>query len=63
MPLYILIEYRDNHSKASEILWQFYRDKSHNSAITNSESFKSKVTITRKPLIMVIQKMLKLQHH
>ena len=26
MPMYNLIEYRDNHSKTSAILWQFYRD-------------------------------------
>ena len=26
MPMYNLIEYRDNHSKTSAILWKFYRD-------------------------------------
>ena len=50
MPLYILTEYSDNYSKASEILWHFYRDKPHDSAIKNSESFKSKVRITGKTL-------------
>ena len=27
MPMYNLIEYRDNYSKTSCILWQYYRDE------------------------------------
>ena len=26
MPMYSLIEYKDNYSKASGSLWQYYRD-------------------------------------
>ena len=33
MPMYILIEYSDNYSKASGRLWQYYRDKP---ALTNA---------------------------
>ena len=45
MPLYNLIEYSDNYSKASGSLWQYYKDEP-NDNLANSESFKSKVKIT-----------------
>ena len=41
MPMYNLIEYRDNYSKKSGSLWQYYKDDP-NDDIANSESFKSK---------------------
>ena len=47
MPMYNLTEYRDNYSKTSESLWQYYKDKP-NDNIADSESFKSKVNITGK---------------
>ena len=47
MPMYNLIEYSDNYSKTSESLWQYYKDDP-NDNITQSESFKSKMNITRK---------------
>ena len=47
MPMYNLIEYRDNYSKTSGSLWQYYKDDSNND-ITQSESFKFKVKITGK---------------
>ena len=47
MPMYNLIEYSDNYQKTSGSLCQFYRDEPH-AAIVNSESFKSKLKITRK---------------
>ena len=47
MPMYNLIEYNDNYSKTSGILWQYYKDDP-NDNIANSESFKSKVKITGK---------------
>ena len=56
MPIYNLIEYSDNKSKPSGSLWQYYRDDP-NGNITQSESFRSKVKIEGKQ--MVIQKMLK----
>ena len=45
MPMYNLIEYSDNYSKASGSLWQYYKDEP-NDNLANSESFKSKVKIT-----------------
>ena len=45
MPIYNLLEYRDNYSKTSGSLWQYYKDDS-NDNLTDSESFKSKVKIT-----------------
>ena len=45
MPMYNLIEYSDNYSKASGSLWQYYKD-GPNDNIANSESSKSKVKIT-----------------
>ena len=47
MPMYNLTEYSDNYSKTSESLWQYYKDDP-NDNLTDSESFKSKVKITRK---------------
>ena len=47
MPMYNLIEYRDNYSKTSGSLWQYYKDDPNND-ITQSESFKFKVKITGK---------------
>ena len=47
MPMYNLIEYSDHYSKTFESLWQYYRDESNHSS-TDSESFKSKIKITRK---------------
>ena len=47
MPMYNLIEYSDNYSKASGSLWQYYKDDP-NDNITRSESFKSKIKITGK---------------
>ena len=45
MRMHNLTEYSDNYSKASGNLWQYYRDEPDNNAITNFESFKSKVKI------------------
>ena len=47
MPTYNLIEYSDNYSKRSRILWQYYRDDP-NDNITQSESFKYKIKIPGK---------------
>ena len=47
MPMYNLIEYSDNYSKASGSLWQYYKDDP-NDNIAQSESFKSKIKITGK---------------
>ena len=47
MPMYTLIEHSDNYSKTSVSLWQYYKDDL-NDNITESESFKSKIKITRK---------------
>ena len=47
MPMYNLIEYGDNYSKASGSLWQYYKDDP-NDNITDSESFTFKVNITGK---------------
>ena len=58
MPMYHLIEYSDNYSKTSRSLWQYYKDGPNNN-IADSESFKFTVKITGKPLMMVIEKMLR----
>ena len=58
MPMYNLIEYSDNYSKTSGILWQYYRDKPTDT-LANSELFKSKVKITGKSPMIVIQTVLK----
>ena len=47
MPMYNLVEYRDNYSKTSGSLWQYYKDDLNND-ITQSESFKYKVKKTGK---------------
>ena len=46
MPMYNLIEYSDNYSKTSGSLWQYYEDYP-NDNITQSDSFRSKIKITR----------------
>ena len=45
--MYNMIEYSDNCSKTSGSLWQYYKDDPNNN-ITQSESLKSKIKITRK---------------
>ena len=45
MSMYNLIEYSDNYSKTSGILWQYYRDEPNNN-LADSESFKPKIKIT-----------------
>ena len=50
MPMYNLIEYRDNYSKISRSLWQYYKD-GPNDNFTDSESFKSKIKITGNTLV------------
>ena len=47
MPMYNVIEYSNNYSKASGSLWQYYRDDANNNA-TKSESFKFQIKITGK---------------
>ena len=47
MSMYSLIEYKDNYSKTSGSLWQYYRDDP-NDNIRDSESFKYKIKITGK---------------
>ena len=68
MLMYNLIEYSDNNSKTSGILWQYCRDEpalANNDDITdfnegnvNSNSFKTKEKITGQQATMA-QKMLK----
>ena len=58
MPMYNLIEYGDNYSKISEILWQYYRDAPNNN-LTDSESFKSEIKITENTPVDGNTKMLK----
>ena len=52
MPIYNLIEYSDNYSDTSGIVWQFKReDVPDNNAdlnINNSQSFKYKAALTGK---------------
>ena len=45
VPMYNLIEYRDNYSKTSGSLQQYYKNEP-NDNLENSESFKSKIKIT-----------------
>ena len=47
MPMYDLIEYSYNYAKASGSLWQYFRDEPDDN-LEDSESFKSKIKITRK---------------
>ena len=62
MPIDNLIEYSGNYSKTSGSLWQYYKNDP-NDNITVSESFKFKVKITGKTLMMAVQKMLKSLYH
>ena len=54
MPMYSLIQYSNNHLKTSESLSQYYRVEP-NYNIAKSESFKFKVKITKKLLIMIVK--------
>ena len=45
IPMYYLIEYSDNYSKAPGSLWQYYIGEP-NDNLADSESFKSKIKIT-----------------
>ena len=47
MPIYNFIEYRDNYSKTSGSLWQYYKDDPNDNTV-QSESFKFKINITGK---------------
>ena len=42
MPMYNLIWYRDNYSKTSGSIWQYYKDEP-NDNLPDFESFKSKI--------------------
>ena len=53
MPMYNLIEYSDNYSKTSGILWQYYRDEPTDT-LANSELFKFKEKIIGKTPMMII---------
>ena len=53
MPMCNLIEYSDNYAKTSGRLWQYFRDEPDDN-IEDSESFKSKIKITEKLLIIII---------
>ena len=44
MPMYDLIEYSNNYSKISKILWQYYRNE-QNATLTEPEWFKFKASI------------------
>ena len=48
MPMYNLIEYRDNFAKTSGSLWQYLRDKPDDDNTEDSKSFKAKIKITGK---------------
>ena len=58
LPMYNLIEYGDNYSKTSGSSWQYDKDEPKDN-IADSESFKSKVKITGRLLLIEIQEMLK----
>ena len=47
MPMFSLIEYRDNYLKISGILWQYYRNEPE-VVLINSESFKFRMKILGK---------------
>ena len=53
MPMYNLIEYSDNYSKTSESVWQYYKDDPNDNMV-DFESFKYKVKITGKLLLIEI---------
>ena len=55
MPMYNLIQYSDNYGKKSGSLWQYYRDEP-NDNLADSESFKSKIKISGKPLAAANEK-------
>ena len=59
MSMYKLIEYSDNYSKKLK----FYGSTTKIIQITESESFKSKVKITERILMIVIQKIFKQWYH
>ena len=46
-PMYYLIEYRDNYSKTSGILWKYYTNQP-NVTLAGSTPFKSKIKIAGK---------------
>ena len=48
-----LIEYSDNYAKTSGSFWQYFRDEPDDD-LEDSESFKSKIKITGKMIIMMI---------
>ena len=56
--IYNLIEYSTVYWKTSGSLWQYYKEDL-NDNIVNSESFKFKINIKEKVLLLVIQRMLK----
>ena len=56
MPVNNLIGYSDNYSKTLRSLWQYYRDDINDNI---TQSFKSKIKITGKSPLMIIQKMVK----
>ena len=58
MSIYNLTEYSDNYLKTSGSLWQYYRDEPSDET-ANSESLSSKIKMTGKNPLLVIQKMLK----
>ena len=47
IPMYNLIKYRENYSKTSGSLWQYYRDDP-NDNIVETEQFKYQINITGK---------------
>ena len=73
MPImYNIFEYSKNYSKASDSLWNYYRDEPNNPPdhdynadyMTNSESFKYKRSIiTGKTAVKGVQKKLNLLYH
>ena len=46
MLLYNLLEYSKSYRKATEMLWNYYRDEPRNPLSSNSDSFKYKTSIT-----------------
>ena len=46
MPMHNLLEYSKNYRKTTGSLWNYYRDEPSNPLSSNSESFKSKTSIT-----------------
>ena len=46
MSMYNFLEYNKNYRKATESLWNYYRDEPSNPLSSNSESFKYKTSIT-----------------